>query len=162
MFGGFKMDRKINKLDNCHVEVIVNVEKEKWQQAQDKAFEKEAKKVKIDGFRAGKAPLAMVKKHVNQVVVLQNAADIVLQDEFNAILNTRDGAALKGCTLYVTLFPCNECSKAIIQKGIKEVVYLDNKYADTIGAQASLKMFQLAGTTLRQYKGRVLDDLLNK
>ena len=81
------MDRKINKLDNCHVEVIVNVEKEKWQQAQDKAFEKEAKKVKIDGFRAGKAPLAMVKKHVNQVVVLQNAADIVLQDEFNAILN---------------------------------------------------------------------------
>ena len=46
MFGGFKMDRKINKLDNCHVEVIVNVEKEKWQQAQDKAFEKEAKKTK--------------------------------------------------------------------------------------------------------------------
>ena len=86
----------------------------------------------------------------------------VCHAEMNAILNTRNGSALKGCTLYVTLFPCENCAKAIIQSGIKEVVYLDNKYADTIGAQASLKMFQLAGTTLRQYKGRVLDDLLNK
>lgn len=80
----------------------------------------------------------------------------VCHAEFNAILNTRDGAALRGCTLYVTLFPCNECTKAIIQKGIKEVVYLDNKYADTTTTQASLKMLHLAGIKIRQYKGRLI------
>ena len=80
----------------------------------------------------------------------------VCHAEFNAILNTRDGAALKGCTLYVTLFPCNECTKAIIQKGIKEVVYLDNKYAHTTETQASAKMLALAGVKTRQYKGRII------
>ncbi len=79
----------------------------------------------------------------------------VCHAEFNAILNTRDGAALQGCTLYVTLFPCNECTKAIIQTGIKEVVYHSNKYANTTETQASLKMLQLAGVKIRQYEGRV-------
>ena len=79
----------------------------------------------------------------------------VCHAEFNAILNTRDGAALKGCTLYVTLFPCNECTKAIIQTGIKEVVYMDNKYADTTGVKASALMLELAGVKVRQYIGRV-------
>ena len=78
----------------------------------------------------------------------------VCHAEFNAILNTRDGASLAGCTLYVTLFPCNECTKAVIQTGIKEVVYADNKYKDTIGGQASLMMLQLAGVKVREYKGR--------
>ena len=86
----------------------------------------------------------------------------VCHAEMNAILNTRNGSALKGCTLYVTLFPCENCTKAIIQSGIKEVVYLDNKYKDTVGAQASLKMLQLAGLKLREYKGRVLTDLIVK
>ena len=80
----------------------------------------------------------------------------VCHAEFNAILNTRDGAALKGCTLYVTLFPCNECAKAIIQKGIKEVVYLDNKYANTTETQASAKMLFLAGIKTRKYDGRII------
>lgn len=78
----------------------------------------------------------------------------VCHAEFNAILNTRDGTALKGCTLYVTLFPCNECAKAIIQTGIKEVVYLDNKYKDQTNTQASLKMLTLAGIKIRQYNGK--------
>ena len=60
----------------------------------------------------------------------------VCHAEFNAILNTRNGSALKNCILYVTLFPCNECAKAIIQVGIKEVVYLDNKYENQITTQA--------------------------
>ena len=80
----------------------------------------------------------------------------VCHAEFNAILNTRDGAALRGCTLYVTLFPCNECAKAIIQTGIKEVVYLDNKYADTISVQASKLMLELSGVKIRKYEGRIL------
>ncbi len=79
----------------------------------------------------------------------------VCHAEFNAILNTRDGAALKGCTMYVTLFPCNECTKAIIQTGIKEIVYFDNKYEDSVTTRASLKMLQLAGVTLRKFEGRL-------
>lgn len=78
----------------------------------------------------------------------------VCHAEFNAILNTRNGSSLKGCTLYVTLFPCNECAKAIVQTGIKKVVYLDDKYHDTLFTQASRKMLQLAGVELEEYKGR--------
>ncbi len=79
----------------------------------------------------------------------------VCHAEFNAILNTRDGAALNGCSLYVTLFPCNECTKAIIQTGIKEVIYCSNKYEHTTETQASLKMLQLAGIKIRQYEARI-------
>lgn len=81
----------------------------------------------------------------------------VCHAEMNAILNTRNGSALRGCTLYVSLFPCNECAKAIIQVGIKEVVYVSNKYADSIATQASLKMLKLAGVKIRQYEGRTLE-----
>lgn len=79
----------------------------------------------------------------------------VCHAEFNAILNTRNGSALNGCTLYVTLFPCNECAKAIIQTGIKEVVYCDNKYADTTATRASAKMFALAGVRTRHFTGKL-------
>ena len=79
----------------------------------------------------------------------------VCHAEFNAILNTRNGSSLKGCTLYVTLFPCNECAKACIQVGIKEIVYVDNKYKDTTETQASLKMLSLAGIKLRHYEGKL-------
>ena len=79
----------------------------------------------------------------------------VCHAEFNAILNTRNGSALRGCTLYVTLFPCNECTKAIIQTGIKEVVYISNKYENTTGVQASKRMLLLAGVKIRHYEGRI-------
>ena len=84
----------------------------------------------------------------------------VCHAEFNAILNTRNGAALNGCKIYVTLFPCNECSKAIIQTGIKEIIYLDDKYPDSIESQASRKMLNLAGVKYRRYQGRRLDFVL--
>ncbi len=86
---------------------------------------------------------------------LDNKYLYVCHAEMNAILNTRNGAALKDCVLYVTLFPCNECAKAIIQVGIKELVYADNKYKDTTGIQASLKMLTLAGVKVRKYEGRL-------
>ena len=80
----------------------------------------------------------------------------VCHAEFNAILNSRQGtSALRGCTLYVTLFPCNECTKAIIQTGIKEVVYISNKYENTVGVQASKRMLLLAGIKIRHYEGRI-------
>lgn len=81
----------------------------------------------------------------------------VCHAEFNAILNTRDGAHLKGCRLYVTLFPCNECAKAVIQSGIKEIIYLDDKYAGQTIFLASRKMLEMAGVKLTQYKGPTVD-----
>ncbi|HKM10254.1 MAG: dCMP deaminase family protein [Bacilli bacterium] len=85
---------------------------------------------------------------------LNNKYLYVCHAEMNAILNTRNGTALRGCTLYVSLFPCNECAKAIIQVGIKEIVYVSNKYKDSFAVQASMKMLNLAGVKIRQYEGR--------
>ena len=69
--------------------------------------------------------------------------------ELNAILNS-GGRVLKGAKLYVALFPCNECAKAIIQSGIREVIYLSDKYADTDNVRASKRMLHSAGVTYRQ------------
>ena len=77
----------------------------------------------------------------------------VCHAEFNAILNIRNGSSLKGCTVYVTLFPCSNCTKAIIQTGIKKIVYLSDKYGDTTDIQASKKMLKLAGVEVEEYKG---------
>lgn len=68
----------------------------------------------------------------------------VVHAELNAILNA-NGRDLRGSRVYVALFPCNECAKAIIQSGIKEVIYLSDKYKDTMGNIASKKMLDAAG-----------------
>ena len=81
---------------------------------------------------------------------LQTKYPYVCHAELNAILNN-DGGSLKGTSIYVTLFPCNECAKAIIQCGIKEVVFMQDKYADTAGVIASKRMFDMAGVSYRQY-----------
>ena len=82
----------------------------------------------------------------------------VCHAEMNAILNCPMGAVC-GAKVYVTLFPCNECAKAIIQSGIKEVVYISDKYADTDSTKASKKMFDMVGIKYRQYvpTGRKLE-----
>lgn len=79
----------------------------------------------------------------------------VCHAEFNAILNTRNGASLKGCSLYATLFPCNECAKAIVQAGIKEVIFLSDKYHNDLNMRASRRIFELAGVNMRPFDGRV-------
>ena len=71
--------------------------------------------------------------------------------ELNAILNYR-GGSLEGAKLYVSLFPCNECAKAIIQAGIKTVVYDCDKYADTPSVRASKRMMDAAGVRYYQYQ----------
>ena len=71
----------------------------------------------------------------------------VVHAELNAILNAR-GRNLTNSKIYVDLFPCNECAKAIIQSGIKEVVYLYDKYADSDGTIASKRMLNDAGVKL--------------
>ena len=78
----------------------------------------------------------------------------VVHAELNAILNA-SGKSLRGSRLYVALFPCNECAKAIIQAGVSEVVYLSDKYADTPATKASKMMLKAAGV-LRMRTGRYL------
>ncbi|MFP3155681.1 dCMP deaminase family protein [Lachnospiraceae bacterium ZAX-1] len=70
--------------------------------------------------------------------------------ELNAILNYR-GGNLEGAKLYVSLFPCNECAKAIIQAGIKTVVYDCDKYKDTPAVIASKRMLHAAEVRYFQY-----------
>ena len=71
--------------------------------------------------------------------------------ELNAILNYR-GGSLEGAKMYVTLFPCNECAKAIIQCGIKEVIYAENKYEGTPSVTASKKMLGYSGVKYTKYE----------
>lgn len=77
----------------------------------------------------------------------------VCHAELNAILNYT-GSTIKGSKMYVALFPCNECAKAIIQSGIKEVIYKSDKYKDTDSVKVSKKMFDMAGIKYEQYKSR--------
>ena len=71
--------------------------------------------------------------------------------ELNAILNYR-GGSLEGAKLYVSLFPCNECAKAIIQCGIRTVVYDCDKYDGTPSVRASKRMMNAAGVRYYKYQ----------
>lgn len=75
----------------------------------------------------------------------------VVHAELNAILNAH-GKSLIGTKIYVALFPCNECAKAIIQSGIKEVIYLSDKYSTTDSTIASKRMLQSAGVKLTHFE----------
>jgi len=75
----------------------------------------------------------------------------VCHAELNAILNS-DGRSLAGSIIYVTLFPCNECAKAIIQARIKKVVYLEDKYPDADATQVSRKLLNMVGITLEKFQ----------
>ena len=89
---------------------------------------------------------------------LETKYPYVTHSELNAILNYR-GGSLEGTKLYVTLFPCNECAKAIIQAGIKTVVYADDKYDGTPSNTAAKKLFNAAGVRYYRYQptGRTVE-----
>ena len=82
---------------------------------------------------------------------LDNKYLYTTHSELNAILNYR-GGSLEGAKLYVTLFPCNECAKAIIQAGIRTLIYDDDKYMDTPSVIASKRMLDAAGVRYYRYK----------
>ncbi|MDD6550348.1 MAG: dCMP deaminase family protein [Lachnospiraceae bacterium] len=82
---------------------------------------------------------------------LENKYFYTTHSELNAILNYR-GGSLEGASLYVTLFPCNECAKAIIQAGIREIVYDSDKYENEPSTIASKRMLEAAGVKLRKYE----------
>jgi dCMP deaminase len=81
--------------------------------------------------------------------VLDSKYAYVVHAEANAIMNSN--IKVKGCRIYVNLFPCNECAKMIIQNGINEVIYESDKYGDVDIFKASRKMLKMAGVKLRQY-----------
>lgn len=83
----------------------------------------------------------------------------VAHAELNAILNHR--GSVEDCILYVTLFPCNECAKAIIQSGIKEIVYLEDKYNGTPENIASKKLLDTSGIKYRKYKKENKDIIIS-
>ena len=84
----------------------------------------------------------------------------VVHVELNAILNA-SGKSLRGASLYVDLFPCNECAKAILQSGISEIVYLSDKYAGTPGNEASKRMLAAAGVKLRKFEPEIEEIILD-
>ena len=84
----------------------------------------------------------------------------VVHAELNAILNNR-GKSLADSKIYVALFPCHECAKAIIQSGITEVIYLSDKYKDTTSDANSRRMLETAGVKLTKLKPTKKSILLN-
>ncbi|MGL4254298.1 MAG: deoxycytidylate deaminase [Fusobacteriaceae bacterium] len=84
---------------------------------------------------------------------LETKYPYVCHAELNAILNSIKST--KGCKIYVGLFPCHECAKAIIQSGIDEVIYLSDKYCGTESDRASKKMFGAAGVKFRQFSSEI-------
>jgi len=81
---------------------------------------------------------------------LETKYPYVCHAEMNAILN-KNSADVKDCTMYVALFPCNECAKLIIQSGIKEVIFVSDKHHDRIPMIASRRLLDMAGIKYRQY-----------
>ena len=77
--------------------------------------------------------------------------------------NRREGRDrdLRGSRVYVALFPCNECAKAIIQSGVKEVLYLSDKYADSMSTLASKRMLDAAGVKYTQLRTRLKEITLD-
>ena len=80
--------------------------------------------------------------------------------ELNAILNNI-GMELKGCKIYTALFPCNECSKAIIQSGITEVIYLSDKYESNDIFKASKFLLDKSGVKYRKVESKILKLVLS-
>ena len=85
--------------------------------------------------------------------ILDTKYPYVCHAELNAILNSNHD--LKDSIVYVTLFPCNECTKAIIQAGIKEIIYISDKYHDTEEEIAARKMLDMAGVKYTKYTGKI-------
>ena len=80
------MERKVKQLENCRTEVVVNVDKDLWKQAQDRAFKKLAENVTVDGFRKGKAPVSLVKNRINQMDVFNEAINDVLTPVYQDVI----------------------------------------------------------------------------
>ncbi|XP_062593119.1 deoxycytidylate deaminase-like [Saccostrea cucullata] len=82
--------------------------------------------------------------------ILDTKQFYVCHAELNAVLN-KNSSDVKNCSIYVALFPCNECAKVVIQSGIKEVIYYSDKYHEKPEFVASRRMLDMAGVKYRQH-----------
>lgn len=85
---------------------------------------------------------------------INNKYMYVCHAEMNAIFN-KNSASVEGCTMYVALFPCNECAKMIVQAGIRQVIYFSDKHKDKKSTIASKRLLDLAGITYQQFIPRM-------
>lgn len=94
---------------------------------------------------------------------LDNKYLYVVHSERNAILNYRGSIKdFKDAKVYVNLFPCNECAKELVQLGIKEVIYIEDKYADTNEVKASKIIFDKCGVIYRKAEGIRIQEMIEK
>ena len=91
----------------------------------------------------------------NEGTLLDTKYPYVVHAEANAILNTNNFQLLNTAKIYVTLFPCSDCAKLIIQAGIKEVIYLEDKYPNGESTLASKKLFKLAKINVISYEEKI-------
>ena len=85
---------------------------------------------------------------------LDNKYMYVCHAEMNAILN-KNSQSVRNCTIYVALFPCNECTKLIIQSGIKNVIFFSDKYKDKDTTVASKRLLDMAGVPYKQFRPKM-------
>ncbi|WP_294578163.1 trigger factor [uncultured Thomasclavelia sp.] len=111
------------KLENAIVELTVAFENDEWKAAQDKALNKLAKRVKIDGFRPGKAPVALVKSRVSKASILEEASDAILQEKFVQILTDANVEPVAQPTLSVNKINADEL-EVVINVPVKPEVEL--------------------------------------
>lgn len=90
---------------------------------------------------------------------LDNKYWYIVHAEANALINAENLNNLRGATVYVTLFPCNECAKLLVQAGVKKVIYLSDKYWDRDAFMASRKILEAASVELEEYSDREFDIL---
>ena len=120
-----------------------------WLQGRCEAFNKEHPNWDLS-FEYGTCSEADAGKTVTQDVSASADVYMFANDQLQTLIDAN--AISEDARLYSTLFPCNECAKAIIQCGIKEVIYLSDKYASTDSTMASKRMFDMAGVTYRPYE----------
>ena len=108
------MERKVTKLEHCHTEVLVNVDKDLWKKAQDKAFKKLAENITIDGFRPGKAPINMVKSRIDQGRMYNEAINEVLNPVYQDILANEDVKPMARPSFEVTKLSDEELEVKVI------------------------------------------------
>ena len=97
---------------------------------------------------------------VNEGSSLETKYVYVVHAELNAILNSP--RSVKGCKIYISLFPCHECAKAIIQAGIQEIVYESDKYAESESVLASKRMLASAGVKMLQLTKKVKIEVMEQ
>eukprot|EP00128_Syssomonas_multiformis_P017229 Colp12_sorted_trinity150504_noHs@1641 len=92
--------------------------------------------------------------------ILDTKYPFVCHAELNAIMN-KNSADVKGCSMYVALFPCNECAKLIIQAGLREVIYMSDKYHEKPEFIASRRLLDMAGIKYRKYETKTKQVLID-